>query len=616
MKRLYYGLATILLAFISTIPSFSQSIGIGTDAPTATLDIVSTFDLPGTRISRSLTPTAATSAALEVNDNSDWGAVDIYYANNSSGFTALYVENNTPISIGAWTTNLYLSNLTAGRFTNNGSGNGLEIAMLHDIGFGTGIYQFNEGGGNGLVLDQFSGTSAAYAMGVINYSNSQGGIVIDNTLTSAIGITNFLEEGVGVENIHFTESPGSFYADISTFSGLSSSFANVGYIANADAADGNGFYFHNDLAGGNGFGFIGFVETVTPTATPTVYGAVMYGEQTGPGHGILINHDGVSGRNAEFNISDANNTDPAIFSVHEGNGSAMVIQNQKDNITGTIAVIDAAYTGSDNDNHIGVLGVSLASLSPARGIGVQGEGGAIGVLGEGGNYGLYANGDVGASGTKSFVIDHPLDPENKILKHYALESDKVLNVYQGTVQLGRNGRAEIELPGYFQAININFSYQLTAIGTPVQPYVAREIEGNSFIVAGHPGSKVSWMVIANRNDAYVRNHPDRVRAEIDKEEDQVGKYLDPVSHGKPKTMGIYYYEKTKAIPSEVIDRPQQRASTKQELLEQKGMKAGMEAVREEQQIRMTGKPEAPSNSRMPIDPVRIRQDVKTWDEIH
>ena len=32
-------------------------------------------------------------------------------------------------------------------------------------------------------------------------------------------------------------------------------------------------------------------------------------------------------------------------------------------------------------------------------------------------------GDVGASGTKPFVIDHPVDPENKILKHFAIESN-------------------------------------------------------------------------------------------------------------------------------------------------------------------------------------------------
>ena len=59
----------------------------------------------------------------------------------------------------------------------------------------------------------------------------------------------------------------------------------------------------------------------------------------------------------------------------------------------------------------------------------------------------------------------------------------------------------VELPTYFELINTNFSYQLTAIGTPQQPYVLTEISGNTFEIAGEPNTKVSWTVYADRNDA-------------------------------------------------------------------------------------------------------------------
>jgi hypothetical protein len=41
----------------------------------------------------------------------------------------------------------------------------------------------------------------------------------------------------------------------------------------------------------------------------------------------------------------------------------------------------------------------------------------------GADAGVFAFGDVGATGGKPFIIDHPLDPENKMLRHFALESN-------------------------------------------------------------------------------------------------------------------------------------------------------------------------------------------------
>jgi len=67
-------------------------------------------------------------------------------------------------------------------------------------------------------------------------------------------------------------------------------------------------------------------------------------------------------------------------------------------------------------------------------------------------YGVWANGRLGASGTKSFRIDHPDDPENKYLLHYSTESPEVLNAYSGTITIDGLGEAVVELPHYFAKI--------------------------------------------------------------------------------------------------------------------------------------------------------------------
>ena len=59
-------------------------------------------------------------------------------------------------------------------------------------------------------------------------------------------------------------------------------------------------------------------------------------------------------------------------------------------------------------------------------------------------------------GAGSFVIDHPLDPRNKLLYHSFLESPDVKNIYDGVATLDKNGEAVIKLPRYFEALNKDF----------------------------------------------------------------------------------------------------------------------------------------------------------------
>lgn len=51
------------------------------------------------------------------------------------------------------------------------------------------------------------------------------------------------------------------------------------------------------------------------------------------------------------------------------------------------------------------------------------------------------------------------------LLHSFVESDDIKNIYDGVVILDSKGKAQIQLPGWVEAVNKEFRYQLTAIAT-------------------------------------------------------------------------------------------------------------------------------------------------------
>jgi len=143
-----------------------------------------------------------------------------------------------------------------------------------------------------------------------------------------------------------------------------------------------------------------------------------------------------------------------------------------------------------------------------------------------------------SKGSGSFKIDHPLDPANKYLSHSFVESPDMMNIYNGVVMLDAKGEASVNLPEYFQALNSDFRYQLTAIGAPgPNLYIAEEISGNHFKVAGgKPGAKVSWQVTGVRQDAYAKVH--RINVEEDKPAQEKGHYLHPELFGATEREAI------------------------------------------------------------------------------
>jgi hypothetical protein len=157
---------------------------------------------------------------------------------------------------------------------------------------------------------------------------------------------------------------------------------------------------------------------------------------------------------------------------------------------------------------------------------------------------VYVNGDFAVINghNKSFLIDHPLDPEHKTLRHACIESSEVLNQYSGNVVTDESGFAEIVLPDWFEALNKDFRYQLTVIDDSdrfVLAKVVQEIHSNRFTIRTNFGHvKVSWQVTGVRNDVCTRAHPMAVE-ELKPPEEQ-GTYLSPKEWGQPEEKGRNY----------------------------------------------------------------------------
>lgn len=256
----------------------------------------------------------------------------------------------------------------------------------------------------------------------------------------------------------------------------------------------------------------------------------------------------------QASTSSINNTVSAIIGNTDGGAYGVSGQVQ------ATASAQAGVYGSNlrtNGGH-GVLGIGLngavGQTSYQQGFGIYGYntdqiaplGNAVGTYGLGyigvwgdnlgtGGFSVYANGDLGASGVKSFHIDHPVDPMNKYLRHFSIESNEVLNIYRGTEVFDANGKAMVSLPDYVDLVNRTYTYHITPVGAAMQLFISREFDGQFFEVSGgQPGAKVSWMLIGERNDPYLQQYPEKREVEVEKTDRDRGTYLLPeIYHADP-----------------------------------------------------------------------------------
>ena len=165
---------------------------------------------------------------------------------------------------------------------------------------------------------------------------------------------------------------------------------------------------------------------------------------------------------------------------------------------------------------------------------------------------ITLQGDVNVTGNLSkgggsFKIDHPLDPANKYLYHSFVESPDMMDVYNGNVTTDQHGLATITLPGYFEALNRDFRYQLTVIGQFAQAMVASEISGNHFTIKTNKrGVRVSWQVTGIRQDAFANAH--RIPVEVEKPVREQGHYLHPDLFNASPELAIGAHSQDSAQP--------------------------------------------------------------------
>jgi hypothetical protein len=222
----------------------------------------------------------------------------------------------------------------------------------------------------------------------------------------------------------------------------------------------------------------------------------------------------------------------------EGAGNSIGVQGLAEASTNSTVIGTQGESYGSGTYSIGVKGIATNYIgAPANAYGVYGiaSGGTT-------NYAIYADGAMRVNGALSkasgtFEIDHPLDPSNKYLYHSFVESPDMMNIYNGNVTTDAKGIALVTLPVYFDALNKDFRYQLTAIGTFAQAIVSKEITSNNFeIKTSLPNVKVSWQVTGVRQDAWANAH--RVVAEVEKESFNKGKYLHPQEFGLSNDLRI------------------------------------------------------------------------------
>jgi len=152
-------------------------------------------------------------------------------------------------------------------------------------------------------------------------------------------------------------------------------------------------------------------------------------------------------------------------------------------------------------------------------------------------------------GGGGFEIDHPLAPDARFLTHSFVESPDMLNVYSGTLTTDKHGECCVTLPDYCEALNHEFRYQLTVVGSRfAHAIVKEEICGHRFTVAtSRPHIKVCWQVTGVRRDAWARANP--LVVERDKTDAERGRYLHPELYGKTNEAALH----RTASPSQAPD---------------------------------------------------------------
>lgn len=483
----------------------------GTLAPTSALGTAMNNNFVGTRDNVSFVLGANNLERMRILNTGQIGVnVQAPWATSRFQVNALGGDDGVAVSASTTGDGVYAQNAGTGNavtgITTNNAGFGVDAintegtgnALLGRSG-GTIPLLFGDGSGasfSGLVLGGASlGANATGSDGFIGVGNNSVGIY---TGTSGTGVAGSITGGAGAYGVmgtHYNGTNGDRF-------GILGSSEYGGY-----------FQFNNNIRANLASATSGFYAQFNNSNITTIASAT---------EGLFTQLNATT-------QTVLSSTNEGIYTTRSGRSMIVAADNfaaqfvlNANNFTIINGTLNGLQSQTNNGSGVGILGIHTT-----------------------GGFGLFANGNTGASGTKAFHIDHPLDPANKYLNHYSIESPEVLNMYRGSIVLDANGEAIITMPAYFDAINTNFSYQLTAVGAAMPNlFVADELTlGGQFKISGGVANKkVSWVVYAERNDEWVRQYPNSKVVEEEKPEELKGTYLVPALFGMPANMGEHYKE--------------------------------------------------------------------------
>jgi len=412
-------------------------------------------------------------------------------------------------------------NATGGSFeTESPTGRGVYGTASATSGDNSGIY----------------GHSASTAGSGVYGSNSAG-----SGYTAGVYGRCYSDEGTGVEGWAWATS-GTTYGGNFT----STSTEGRGVYGRVTASSGVNYGGQFECASPNSKAVIGYASATTGSA----YGAEFETESP-TGRGVYGTASATTGNNYGVYGHSASETGRGVFGSNSaGSGYTAGVYGRSYSDTGT-GVEGWAWATS------GITCGGNFSSTSTEGRGVYGRTTATtginyGVYGETSSpsgYAGYFQGDVDiagsiSKGSGSFLIDHPLDPENKLLRHNFVESPENLLIYRGKTRLDETGESRVDMPDYFVALTRedDASIHLTPVSTPTLVAAEWSDGFNSFIVRGTPDLEVFWEVLADRDDPVIHQlgRPVEEAKGPDNKHCGTGELIYPEAYGYPESRGRNY----------------------------------------------------------------------------
>ncbi len=455
------------------------------------------------------------------------------------------------------------------------SGSGTHGLTVESSDSFTALRGFNSNAGAGTAVGiHGEAVDSTQGVGVLGIGAARGieGRAAANAADGVYGINNLAAgTGAGVRGTAVAAGGRGVLGQATSTSGFnagvrgeSASGTGAG-VEGASTASIGGTGVRGLNSNGDGYGVVamnlsGSGEAIALAATSNSPDAVVVRAQASSGSGVTTAIEGVAASASGTGVRgegfigvrarSAAASGAALRAENTaGTGTANAIYAATQAVSGDTLTVEANGTGSSwairaRSAGAGGRGLSAELTNPATsGIAVYGQVNSAGGraaqfvnLAPGGEAARF-DGNVNVVGNVaklggSFRIDHPLDPENRYLYHSFVESPDMMNLYNGNLVTDDRGFATVELPDWFEALNGDFRYQLTVIGSFAQAIVAEEVADNRFVIqTNQPQVKVSWQVTGVRNDPWARDN--RIEVEVDKPATERGSYLYPQGYGQP-----------------------------------------------------------------------------------